>query len=165
MRALDRLGPGAERRALDLASGSGRHTLELARRGWRAEAWDVSPVALANVSARAAEEGLPVVAREIDLAGGLCAARGSGCELALVVDFLDRALLAGLGELVLPDGHAIVSTFTVDRPGTHPRREWCLERGELARGLEGFEVVHAEEARGRASLLARRRGKSEDEAR
>lgn len=152
--ALDRLGAGEGRRAVDLACGSGRHAFELARRGYRVEAWDVSPVALGRVSEQAAALGLELETREVDLAGDLPAL--PGFELALVVNFLDRGLYADLSRLVRPAGHALVSTFTEDRAGEHPRRAWCLDRGELARGLEGFESVHVAEAAGRATLLARR---------
>jgi len=167
--ALDRLGPGAGRRALDLASGTGRHALELARRAWRTEAWDVSPVGLAVLAERAAAQGLEVATRTMDLVGQTPAPSGGEAllwgaqprpfDLVVLVNFLERPLLARLPELVLPGGHLLFVTFTEDRPGTKPPLAYCLARGELARGLEGlepFEVLAVEESAGRAGLLGRR---------
>jgi hypothetical protein len=78
-------------------------------------------------------------------------------DLVVAVDFLDRQLFDHLRELVPLGGHLIVCTYTVDRPGEHPARAYCLERGELARGLPGFAPLYHEEAGGRAGLLAARR--------
>lgn len=159
--ALGRLANLAPGTALDLAAGSGRHALDLARRGWRVSAWDVSPVGLARLGERAATSRLAIETRAVDLTA---APLPSGSfDLLVAVDFLDRPLFARLRELVPLGGHLIVCTYTVDRPGEHPSRSYCLERGELARGLPGFAALHHEEAGGRAGLLAaRRRLGSED---
>ncbi|MEY2532357.1 MAG: hypothetical protein QOF29_267 [bacterium] len=50
-------------RALDAGSGEGADALWLADRGWRVTGVDVSPVALARASARAAEHGDAVASR------------------------------------------------------------------------------------------------------
>jgi SAM-dependent methyltransferase len=153
--ALVRLANLAPGTALDLAAGSGRHALELARRGWRVSAWDVSPVGLARLAEAAAAARLAIETRAVDLTAGPLPA---GCfDLVVVVDFLDRPLFARLRELVPVGGHAIVCTYTVDRPGEHPALAYCLERGELARGLPGFAPLHHEESGGRAGLIAARR--------
>ncbi|MAF64305.1 MAG: SAM-dependent methyltransferase [Planctomycetes bacterium] len=141
--------------ALDLASGRGRHALELARRGHATEAWDVSPVALGALSQAAAARELRVVTRAVDLCDGLPEGIVA-FDLVVVFDFLDRGLLARLWRLVRPGGHALVSTFTTDRGGEHPSARWCLEPGELAAGLPGLESVLHRERDGRAGLLARR---------
>lgn len=153
--ALDRLGPGAGRRALDLAAGTGRVALELARRGWSVEAWDVSPVGLARLAVRAKEAGLQVATRALDLVASP-PPEVAPFELVTVVRFLHRPLFAELARLVAPGGHALVHTFTTDRPGARPPAAYCLEPGELARGLPGLVTLRTAEERGQASLLARR---------
>ena len=154
--ALARLGPGNGRPALDLASGRGRHSLEMARRGWTIEAWDVSPVGLECLARHAAERGLVVGTREVDLSTRpLPAAR---CDLLLVVDFLDRSLFDELAALVRVAGHVLIATFTVDWRQPRPPPAFRLERGELARGIPGFESIDQLEQGGRALLLARRTG-------
>lgn len=160
--ALDTLashGPLNGLRAVDLACGTGRHAVELALRGAVVEAWDVSPIALAILGERAASREVSIAIREVDLAGGELPAGAPRFELAVVVDFLDRELLARLHNLLVPGGLAIVTTFTIDHTGAHPAPHYRLERGELLRGLPDLELVHAEEENGRAGAVLRRVGK------
>jgi SAM-dependent methyltransferase len=156
--ALEQLGPGAGRHALDLASGTGRHALLLARRGYRVSAWDVSSVALDRLRERAADQATPIETRCVDLTEDLPA--GPAIELVVVVDYLDRELLAALASRLAPGGHAIVATFTEDFPEAHPSARHRLARGELARGLPGLETLVAREQGGRAGLLGRAPGSS-----
>jgi len=144
-------------RALDLAAGRGRHALELARRGYEVEAWDVSPVGLAILAERAAAAGVEVETRVLDLLTGSLPVDAK-FDLVIVVNFLDRPLYRRLAGLVRPGGHVVVTTFTTDRTGKTPSARHCLEPGELARGLAGFATLLAEERGGRAGCLARRRG-------
>ncbi|MBI5431493.1 MAG: class I SAM-dependent methyltransferase [Planctomycetes bacterium] len=143
--------------ALDLACGAGRHALDLARRGYLVEAWDVSPVALELLRKRATAKGLLLATRELDLATGApLDFRRKPFQLVIAVDFLERALFADFQKLVAPGGHLVFATFTVDRPGDQPSERYCLARGELAAGLPGFETLATREADGRAGLFARR---------
>ena len=155
MRVLDRLGEGAGRAALDLACGTGRHALELARRGWRTAAWDVSPVALAVLAERARAGGVLVSSEAFDLLDP-DTEFSPVFDLVVVVSFLDRPLWSRLAQLVRPRGLLAVCTYTFEWPAARPPREFRLAPGELARGLEGFETLAAEEAGGRAGLFARR---------
>jgi SAM-dependent methyltransferase len=148
-------------RALELAAGTGRNALELARRGWRASAWDVSPVGLGVLAERAAAEGLEVETRAIDLEGEEAGELVPHWDLVVVVHYLDRPLLARLAELVRPGGHAVVTTFTVDHPAERPSRRFRLERGELGAGLAGFATRHASEEGGLALWVGRREGEAE----
>lgn len=154
VRALEQLGPGTGRRALDLAAGRGRHALELAARGWSVEAWDLSPVALDGIAAAARERELAVETREFDLEGPLPA--GERADLVLVVNYLDRGLLERTRQLLAEGGHLLFTTFTTERTGEHPSARFCLDPGELAAGIAGFETRHHEEGGGRAGILARR---------
>lgn len=158
LEVLDDLGPGAGRTALDLACGTGRHALALAERGFRVEAWDVSPVGLAVSSERALARGLAVETRLVDLAEELPPV--PPVSLVVVVDFLDRALFGRLRQLVRPGGNVVVATFTRDWPDAHPSPRFRLERAELAAGLPGLERVRHVELGGRAGLWARAREES-----
>ncbi len=156
-RAL-RLASGARPEAVDLAAGTGRHALGLARAGFRVEAWDVSPVALGILAERAKEAGLAVARREVDLVDpGL--PLEPRFDLAVSVDFLDRPFWGRLRELVRPGGFVIVRTFTRDWPGAKPPPVYRLEPGEIAGGLAGFETHLVREDGGRAGLLGRRSGR------
>jgi SAM-dependent methyltransferase len=156
LEVLGRLSNVAPGTALDLACGTGRHALELARRGWRTSAWDVSPVGLGILAERAREQGLEVETREVDLLAGLSDS-GETFDLVTLVDFLDRPLLQRVHRLLPVGGHLIFVTFTVDRPGSKPPLELCLEPGELRRDLPGLATLMRFESDGRAGLAAARR--------
>jgi SAM-dependent methyltransferase len=143
---------GAPGHAADLACGGGRHALELARRGWAVTAVDISSVALAQLCARAHEEGLAIATLRHDLEAGLGPLRG-GFELVVAVDFLERRLLAEAHRLLIPGGWLIFCAFTLDRPGDHPPDRWCLEPGELCRPLPGLRTLLYDEEGGRAGIL------------
>lgn len=142
-------------RALDLAAGTGRHALELARRGWEAEAWDVSDEALTRVTASAREEALAVSVRRVDLDAPLPREELGVWDLALVVNFLDRSLFERASQLLRPGGALLIATFTTDREGEHPSARWCLEPRELSADRPGFETLESREAGGRAGWLGR----------
>jgi SAM-dependent methyltransferase len=158
LEALERLEPGTGRVALDLACGTGRHAIALARRGWRTSAWDVSRVALERLTARAATEGLPIETRAVDLTAEL-EARAEH-DLLVLVDYLDRALFQELWTLLRPGGAAVITTFTQDCAGPHPSARHRLARRELARPIAGLQTVLFSESGGRARLLATRPGSS-----
>lgn len=142
-------------RAADLACGSGRHALELARCGYRTCGVDLSDVALRALRARAAAEALPMDTVLADLAAPLPFA-APAFELVVVVNYLERALLPRLAALVRRGGHLLYVTFTQEWPGEKPSARFRLATGELARGVPGFTTLHACERGGRAALLAAR---------
>ena len=154
VRALEHFESVDGLRALDFASGVGRNALELARRGFDCEAWDVSPVGLDVLGENAERQQLEVRTRVVD--ADELSVESAAFDLVCVVNFLHRPLLQRVRELLVPGGHLVFATFTVDRPGDRPSARHCLERGELTRGFEGFEtLLHIEEG-GRAGILARR---------
>lgn len=156
LEALEPLSNVAPGTALDLACGTGRHALELARRGWRTTAWDVSPVALGILAERARDEGLEVRTREVNLVRGL-PEPVEHFDLVTVVSFLDRTLLQRIHELLGIGGHLIFTASTVDRSGPKPPLEFCLGRGELRSDLPGLANLVFFEADGRAGIVAARK--------
>ena len=155
LRALARIGPRSGARALDLACGAGRHALELARRGWCVAAWDFSSEALARLQHAAARAGLAIATRNVDVAAGK-AGTDATFDLVVIVNFLDRDLIAAVPGLLAPGGHLIAATYTVDWAGAHPSARWRLRNGEWAHGIAGLDTVLYEENSGRAGVLARR---------
>lgn len=151
---LHALGPGAGRRALDLACGTGRHALLLAQLGWATEAWYVSPVALEVLAERARASGLGVETRAVDLCDRW--PELDAPDLLVVVDFLDRGVFAELPSRVGPGGSLVVSTFTEDWPEAHPSPRFRLKKGELSAGVPGLRTLASVESGGRAGLWARR---------
>jgi 2-polyprenyl-3-methyl-5-hydroxy-6-metoxy-1,4-benzoquinol methylase len=150
--ALEQAPPG---RALDVACGSGRHALPLARAGFDVLAVDVSDVALERLAAQAAARGLAVRTERRDVsAEGL---PEGDFDLVVVIGFLDRTLFPALREKVRPGGLLFFETFTrAHSEATGFPRAYCLEPGELLAAFEGWETLRHVEERARESLLARR---------
>jgi SAM-dependent methyltransferase len=161
LRSLDRIPPSG--RALDVAMGRGRHALELAARGFQVLGLDTDSEAMAEASALAAQRGLTLETRVLDLEAPRVRLPAAGFDLVLVVNFLWRPLLTALRQAVRPGGHLLYETFTREhaRYGRPRNPDILLEPGELLRAFHGFEVLESWEGlvpgpAVRAHLLARR---------
>ena len=158
-----RLGPGA--RVLDLACGEGRHSLAAAARGARVTALDRDEVRLAAARERAEAQGLSIAWIAADLEDEPWPDLGS-FDAVLVFNYLDRARLPRIIDLIEPGGLLMMETYlTAQRElGWGPTSDDHLLRpGELARlvsplavvhGREVIEAVDAERWRAVASVLA-----------
>jgi SAM-dependent methyltransferase len=179
----DRLPAGG--RVLDVACGTGRGAVWLARRGLRAVGFDVLPDAIerARRLARAARDYAPAGAPG---ASGTPGAPGTpGSSAFLVADataplpfrdgsfdvvmgfrFLERAIFPTLAALLRPGGLLLWETFTLEqrRFGPPHRAAWLLDAGELPRLCEAAGLVVVESREGIvgpdgpavAAVLARR---------
>jgi SAM-dependent methyltransferase len=101
-------------RALDLGCGRGRHTLWLARHGWRVVAVDFSAVALAQ--ARRYARGLDVDWRHTDLADHRPEPPLDLAVLAFVHEAADRrrALIGAVAPALAPGGTLLLAGFHPD---------------------------------------------------
>ncbi|WP_456382323.1 class I SAM-dependent methyltransferase [Hydrogenimonas sp.] len=131
------------KRAIDLACGGGRNAIFLAKRGFDVDAVDLSSVAIEALERKSA--GLPVHPRCLDL--DRFDPPGGEYDLALMINFLDRALLRRVAEALRPGGVIVVETYM-----THPDNEkrgnpdFLLDPGELRNFFgKGFETVVYEE--------------------
>jgi SAM-dependent methyltransferase len=96
--------------ALDLACGLGASALWLAERGFRVSAWDLSPVAIRQLSAHAQERGLPVAASVRDV---IAEPPPPDCfDLILVAHFLERGLAPAIAAALRPGGLLFYQTFS-----------------------------------------------------
>ncbi len=102
--------PAAGGRALDLACGLGANALWLAARGFRVDAWDLSPVAIGRLCAEARGLGLPVDASVRDLIGDPPAP--AAYQLILVAHFLERGLAPAIAAALRPGGVLFYQTFS-----------------------------------------------------
>lgn len=148
-------------RALDVAGGSGRNALWLARRGLAVTLADVSDVALDRAARAAAAEGLALSTVRLDLEAE--PPPPGPWDLVVCTYFLHRPLLAALPALLAPGGLLVVAHATRTNLERHarPGPEHVLEDGELPRLVRGLEVLSSEEGwleggRHEARIVARR---------
>jgi 2-polyprenyl-3-methyl-5-hydroxy-6-metoxy-1,4-benzoquinol methylase len=145
---VEGLAPG---RALDLACGEGQNAIWLASLGWRVDAVDYSPVAIAKALARALRESVEVDFRERDLVEYEPEAAAYDLVLLLylhlppvehcVVLARAAAALAQGGTLVLL-GHDLLNA---SEGVGGPRDDSLLYTpDEIAAELSGLEIVKAE---------------------
>jgi tellurite methyltransferase len=145
---LDRLSMFVDRpgSALDLAMGSGRHTRQLARAGFRTFGVDAKLESVLAATARARGEALHIRAWCADLSQTLLPRERF--DLVLVTRFLERRLFASIRNTLKRGGFIVYETFTVNqrRLGFGPTApDHLLESGELAHCFEGFELLAYEE--------------------
>jgi tellurite methyltransferase len=154
-------------RALDVAGGSGRNALWLARRGLDVTMVDIAEEGLALARQAAQRQGTPLrtVCRDLDGLEHLEA--GSPLQgpwdVIVVVHFLLRSLLPGLAASLAPGGVLVLAHPTVTNLQHHarPPRRYLLEDREILGLLPGLEPVlyregWNEDGRHEAEIVARR---------
>ena len=157
-----RIRPGA--RVLDLACGEGRHSLAAAALGARVTAIARDAIKLATARGRAGVSGLSIDWQEQDLEGEW--PELGVFDAVLVFNYLDRANMPRILQLVAPGGLLFMETFLEAQreAGWGPTSSAHLLRpGELGRlvapltvlhGREALETVDAEHWRAVASVVA-----------
>jgi tellurite methyltransferase len=163
-------------RALDLACGTGRHTLLLAGRHQHVTAVDGSRVALETLEKRARAAGLTAAHSEglepsvsaharIQLANTdleHVTLPGNSFALILCVHYLQRSLFPQIERALTRGGMLLFETFTraqLEFPGGPKDPEHLLESGELHGAFPGLRLLVYRELRagkGIASLLAQK---------
>ncbi len=139
-------------KALDVACGSGRHTLLLASLGYEVDAVDHDPQLLAQLSTTAQTRQLPgITTHSMDLEPQTPNELQLGhdrYDLILVFFYLARPLFPHLIKALKPGGLLIYETFTIDNhlQYHHPkRREFCLNHNELLHLASTLQILHYEE--------------------
>jgi SAM-dependent methyltransferase len=159
IQAAEMLSPG---RALDLASGPGRHALYLARLGWRVTALDSSPVAIGLLRARAAH--LPLDVHLADLERGEFTIAPNTYQLICDFLYLQRSLFPQIREGIHPGGvfAGAIHLFNETCSATPNTPAFLLHPGELRSLFDGWKVLFYSEGgepgrtRRTARILARR---------
>ena len=150
-------------RALDVACGSGRHALRLARAGFEVHAIDRNADAIDRLRATATEERLKIVAEVVDLETDPVADLGwHAYDLVVVFNYLHRPLMPAIKGCVKPGGRIFYETFTAKQAERGHLRNpaFLLDEGELARLIAPFSILRSREGEieGRfiASIVAER---------
>jgi tellurite methyltransferase len=140
--------PHLSGRVLDLACGLGTLSLAAARSGCEVVAVDASPTAIAHLSAAARAEGLPVTAVQADLEdyelpGTFDAVVAIGILMFFRREVAHR-LLARIRQAVRPGGCAAITVLvegTTFMGPFDPDRHYLFQPGEIARALDGWDVL------------------------
>ena len=133
--------------ALDVACGTGRNTLWLARHGWKVDAVDISPVALQILTEAAQKEGVSgmITTYLIDL-DRFVAPRES-YDLIVKTNYLDRPLISELKKLLKLGGYFVVETY-MDHPENEredANPDFLLQAAELPLIFNDWEILAYEE--------------------
>lgn len=153
--------------ALDVAAGGGRHSLLLARAGFKVVAVDYAEAALRTLQSIARSEELSVSPLVADLSS-FSLPRGR-FDAILNVNFLDRTLVSLLVDALRPGGAILSDTFLIDQAASgHPRNpDFMLQHYELREMLSAMDLMRYREGivaypdgktAWRAAALAIRRG-------
>jgi dihydroneopterin aldolase len=138
-------------RALDVACGNGRHALYLAAQGFEVEGIDRDQESLATLSTTAAQRGLHLAVKQIDLERSTEERPefpANTYDAIVVCFYLHRPLFPWLVEALKPQGVLLYETFTIDNyvRYRHPRRwEFCLAQNELLRLTSSVRVLSYDE--------------------
>ena len=154
------LGSSAQKRALDVAGGVGRHALYLAERGWNTTLIDVSDKGIELARKNAQQRGIKIDFRNEDLRS---AELGSErYDMILVFFYLQRELFPALIRALSPGGILIYKTYTQEHPRVsggkgpiHPMH--LLEPNELLKAFSSLYVLFYRETvvgKGVAELVA-----------
>lgn len=146
--------------ALDLAGGTGRHSLYLAERGWRVTLTDISEVAIekARLNAGALTSQIHFVVDDLTQ----FRASQTQFDLVMVFFYLERAIFPEIVKTVRPGGLLVYKTYTTKQlalEGGPKASEHLLQPGELLRLVDGMQVLDYEEkvaARATAEVVAKK---------
>jgi tellurite methyltransferase len=131
--------------ALDLAAGTGRHSLLLAHAGFKVVAIDYAETAMRKLQWIARAEDLCVWPLAADLS--VFPLPRARFDVILNTNFLNRALVPRLVEALRPGGMLLFDTFLIDQAATgHPRNpDFLLQHYELREMLSAMDLVRYRE--------------------
>ncbi len=147
-------------RALDVAGGTGRNAIWLARRGWSVTIVDVSSVGLSIALEKAESLRALISTCQIDLS--MDPLPEGPWNLVMIFHYLDRDILVDVARALRPGGILIgaLATITNLERNERPPLPYLLEEAELPGLLGELELVRYEEGwmenRHDARFIARR---------
>jgi tellurite methyltransferase len=148
-------------KALDLACGTGRNALWLAKQGWSVTAVDASAAAIDTIRTRASQSGLNVDARQTNLEQGEYAIEPSAWDLIAICYYLQRNLFEPAKQGIVPGG-VVLAIVHITKPGEEPTHTRAVP-GELRTCFDLWEILHYYE--GKPNDTAHRRSVAEIVAR
>jgi tellurite methyltransferase len=127
-------------KALDLACGTGRNALWLAKQGWNVTAIDAAPAAIESLQHRASKLGVNVDARQADLERGEYHIEHSHWHLVAICYYLQRSLFEPAKAGIVPGG-ILLAIVHITEPGDEPTNTRASP-GELRAYFDGWKILH-----------------------
>ncbi len=130
---------------LDLACGDGRNGVFLAGKGFSVCCWDVSSDALSRARKSAADHGVEITFRQVNLEEEENNPLPEDAFKGIVVfRYLHRPLIDCIKKALKKGGIVIYETFTVDQPkfGKPCNPDFLLKRGELSEWFADWDILH-----------------------
>ena len=133
-------------RALDVAMGSGRNAIYLAKMGFEVEGIDISSEAVRNALERARSVGVSLKARVADLEADYLIERGA-YDVILCFNYLQRSLIPRIKEGLRVGGMVVYETFIVDQAqfGKPRNPNYLLKHNELLEMFRDFRCLRYRE--------------------
>ena len=133
-------------RALDIAMGSGRNAIYLAKMGFQVEGVDTSREAVEKALALARDEGVSIQTRVEDLKK-IPYLDEEAYELVICFNYLQRSLMPQVKNWVKLGGMLVYETFIVDQAqfGKPRNPEHLLKHNELLHTFQDFRVLRYRE--------------------
>lgn len=128
-------------RALDVAGGSGRNAVWLARRGLDVTIVDISDAGLALAEAHAGAAGVSLCTMVLDLESDPLPS--GPWQVIIDIHFLQRSLFAELARALAPGGYLVFVQPTMSNLERHarPSAQYLLDDGELPGLISGLDVA------------------------
>ena len=119
-------------RVLDVAMGSGRNAIFLAKMGLEVEGIDLSSVAVTEALELARKVDANLTARVVDLEGDHSIEKGA-YDVIICFNYLQRSLIPGIKDGLRPGGMIVYETFIIDqtRFGKPTNPDHLLNHNEL----------------------------------
>lgn len=134
----------AGKSALELACGTGRNALFLARNGFMVDAVDISKRALDILKKRAEGLNLNIIEADLDEFD----IEDGRFDLVVITNYLDRDLIKRAAKALKPNGVFITETYMEHRQNEKPdsNPDYLLRPGELKELFgEGFDILEYKE--------------------
>ena len=133
-------------RALDVAMGTGRNAIYLAKMGFEMEGVDMSPEAVDNALESAREAGVTIRAQVADLEGEYHIEKGA-YDVIICFNYLQRSLIYQIKDGLKKGGVVVYETFIVDqaRFGKPTNPDYLLKHNELLDMFRDFRCLRYSE--------------------
>lgn len=133
-------------RALDVAMGTGRNAIYLAKMGFDVEGVDISPEAVDTALKSAGKAGVTIKAKVADLEAGYSIEKGA-YDVIICFNYLQRSLIPQIKGGLRTGGMVVFETYIIDQAqfGKPKNPDYLLKHNELLRLFYDFRCLRYRE--------------------